>query len=48
VAYLREEAEDTRDRSHGNPCRETLIERHDAEPEDIEATEGEQLDIDRD
>ena len=42
VAYLRSEAEDYW-RGHGNAARETLIERHEAEPEDIETTECERV-----
>lgn len=39
VAYLREEPND-RDGSYGNSCRETRIERHDAEPEEIDDRDG--------
>lgn len=45
VAYLREEVADYGG-SYGNRCRETLIERHDAEPDDIDTTDGETINAD--
>lgn len=44
VAYLREEAQDYGG-SYGNRCRETLIEQHEAEPDDIATSDGEQIEI---
>lgn len=44
VAYLREEAADYGG-SYGNMARQTLIEEHAAEPDDITSTDGEQIDV---
>lgn len=42
VAYLREEAEDYW-QGYGNSARETTIEQHDAEPEDITEVEPQEV-----
>lgn len=44
VAYLREEVND-RGGSYGNPARETIIERFEADSEDIEDVKAEEIDI---